>query len=66
MKNRKLRLQEIIKGYFKEHDVYYEAKEAFINDVNEILKKDGDKGIICKNLVDNQVLDLKNILDVEE
>lgn len=66
MKNRTTKLQEIIKSYFKEHDDYYEAKEAFINDVNEILKKDGDKGIICKNLVDNQVLDLKNILDVEE
>lgn len=65
MKNRKMNLEKVIKSYFEQYDDYFEAKDAFIADVNVILQKDEDRGIICKNVVDEHILHLKEALEVE-
>lgn len=51
-------LKEIIDVYFATIDDFYEAKEAFIDDVNLILKKRGDRdGVICVAKVKESTLE---------
>lgn len=59
------KLKRIINVYFDKHDDYFEAKNAFIADVNEILedRDDGDKGVICKNLVNDKIVELNSMLE---
>lgn len=63
-KNMKTKLKQIIDQYFEEHDDYYEAKDAFIEEVNDILtsRNAEDQGVICKNLVSDQIIELKSVL----
>jgi hypothetical protein len=61
------KLKTIIGQYFKDHDDYFEAKNAFIEDVNDILTSNdaGDAGVICKNRVNELVIELSSMLEVE-
>lgn len=42
-------ITELFKSYLCEIDDYYEAKSAFIDDLNAVFAKKGDKGVVCKN-----------------
>ena len=46
--NKQEKITELFQSYLSEIDDFYEAKEAFIDDLNAVFVKKGDKDVVCK------------------
>lgn len=51
--NREEKITELFQSYLSEIDDFYEAKEAFMDDLNLVFFRHGDKGVICKEDLSN-------------
>lgn len=68
MKDKKHNNIKVLKTLFKEYldniDDYYEAKEAFISDLNVVFRQHGDKdGVLCKTKYIDALNDFHELIE---